>query len=206
MKGYPNSYFVNIFFLVLICIAFAINAKEKKPVHYTVYVKEIIKSFSQEMEKDYGIKCIGSGGSMPYDVKKINMMFVAYQKSDCEEARRLGVAAVQKLLQHVNQHEKIRPYLHQYPFTEKNLWINIFFYDDKNQYHLDDTVAVISLLSGKIIYDKAEVKKVFHPATIWGETGEVFIPSREEEEEVLVPIKKESYEEALQIVEKEKAL
>ena len=179
-----------------------ICAKEKEPSPYTLYVNEIIKSFTKEMQRDFGLNCMGSGGSMPYDVRSIDIMLSSYGRKNIEDARRLGVASVQRLIKTINAHEKIRPYLCQYPFTANNVSISISFYGHNNKYYLDGSVAGIGLLHGKVFYDKAEKKTISYKAMLLP-NGDVLEPAGKRVVERLVDLMEESYEEALAIVEKE---
>lgn len=49
-----------------------------------------------------------------------------------EEARRLYVEVVEDFLNRINNNKEIRSYLHDYPFTIKNLDLMIHFSEDTN--------------------------------------------------------------------------
>jgi hypothetical protein len=71
---------------------------------------------------------------------------------DIDTARQLLVTSVQEYLSAVNSNEKIKPHLHNYPFTDKNIKIVIYFYDSSG---LDVPVGSISIASaaqGELIY------------------------------------------------------
>src|SRR5690349_9409056 len=97
-----------IAFLILL-IGSTVNGKEKKSPEYIKYVDEIVNGFIKDMENKYRLHCYGSGGSMPTDVEKIDVLFTSYKKSTVDDARRMEVHAIQELLQRINSHEKIRP-------------------------------------------------------------------------------------------------
>ena len=57
------------------------GAEESKPPDYLKYVNEIVDDFVKDMKKKYNLHCYGSGGSMPTDVEKIDVLFISYHKS-----------------------------------------------------------------------------------------------------------------------------
>ena len=108
-----------------------LNAKEKKEVDYEVYVNEITRSFVKDMKKEYGLFCYGTGGGMPHDVEEISLNFIAYQRATIEQARKLEVEVTEKLLKRVNEHEKIRPFLREYPFKAGRIGIRLLLKNHK---------------------------------------------------------------------------
>lgn len=145
---------------------------------YVTYVNEIVNAFSKEMKRDFNLICIGDGGAMPHDVEKVIIMFSAYRKTTIEEARELEVGAVQRFLQLINAHEKIRPYLREYPFTPKRVEISISFQKKNNSHYADGSVAFIYQTNNKIVYRSVDPKT-----------------------QELVALADETYEEALKLVQ-----
>lgn len=187
---------------LLLCIPRIMSTERN--THYTVYANEVIDAFVREMKQDFGMDCMGSGGSMPYNIRDIDVMLSVCRVATIEEARFLGILGTRKLLKIINEHENIRPFLCKHPFTSKNVCLSISFFDSSNKYYLDGKVASISLLHGKVFYDKAEIHKVLDPGLICGKTGKYLRQPKEVEDETLVTIFRETYEEAEAIVQKEK--
>jgi len=178
------------------------NAKETQSDDYLKYVDEIVDDFSRQMENKYGLYCYGSGGSMPTDIEKINVLFISYRKSTVDDARKMEVNAVQELLQRINTHEKIRPYLREYPFGTDRVGITISFRTETDDRPLDGSVALVCLAKSKIFYEAAEMRMT-EPFTLTrihrnNEWTKELIPG--ELQEKLIPIMEEPYEEALKIV------
>ena len=121
----PVSLFV--FFIMIILAGFPLYSKESKSPDYFKYVDEIVDAFVQDMEKTYELYCCGSGGSMPTDVEEIDVLFISYRKSTVDDARKMEVNAIQNLLHRINTHEKIRPYLREYPFHADRIGVSISF-------------------------------------------------------------------------------
>src|SRR5580700_8086975 len=92
-----------------------IDEDDDSPI-YTRYVAEVTSAFLNEVYKRYGFECGASGGGMPYDVEKISVKLVAYQSATVEQARELEVNLTERFAQIINAHEKIRPFLREYPF------------------------------------------------------------------------------------------
>lgn len=178
------------------------NANEAKSPPYLKYVDEIVDDFVEQMEKKYELHCYGSGGSMPNDVEKINVLFACYKKSTVNDARKMEVNAIQELLKRINSHEKIRPYLREYPFCTTRVGITISFRTKTDGHPLDGSVALVSLVKNKIFYDSAEIQiEEPTPLSYMNEKNEVvkeFIGGGPKEK--LVPLMEENYEEALKIV------
>lgn len=122
---------------------------------YVMYADEIVKAFEREMEENFGLSCCGGGGSMPYNVKEIEVLFEVPHKATVEEARYLEVEATQRLLKKINSHEKIRPYLNVFPFTESDVSISIHFIDVDKGFYANE-LSDVSMYSGIIEYSGIE--------------------------------------------------
>jgi hypothetical protein len=169
---------------------------------YDKYVNEVVKAFEKDVKKKYGIICIGSGGTMRGSVERISLRFHSYQRTTLEEARELIVALKEDLIRRVNAHEKIRPFLKEYPFSWFGADIAISFYKPRGSSHyLDESVALVcSANRGKeIAYARAELQTRQSPA-IRDEKGNILMPATVDEDEFLVDILQETCEEAARIV------
>ena len=187
----------------IVGIGNSMNAKETESPDYLKYVDEIIDGFVKDMKKKYNLNCYGSGGSMPTDVEKVNVLFTFYRKSTVDDARKMEVNAVQDLLQRINTHAKIRPYLREYPFGTDRVGVTISFRTKTDGHPLDGSVALVFLVKNKIFYHAAEIQmQEPTPLTYMNEKNEVvkeLIGGGPREK--LIPLMEETYEEALQIVE-----
>lgn len=148
---------------------------------YITYAQEVMNQFQREVEKEFGIKCTGSGGGMAHDVEVINMFFDADRTATVEEARELHVNCTEKLIFLMNSHEKIRPFLRKYPADKDNAHIMISFNRKKSPQGKNEYIEVMHLARGKIFY-KIEDSK----------TGRYF------------SVLEEPYEEAVKIVQETK--
>lgn len=148
---------------------------------YIKYAKEIMNPFIEECEKQYNLVCIGTGGRFAYNVAEISITFVAYRKGTIEEARKLEVKMIETLLKRVNAHEKIRPFLSEYPFKPDNTSISISYQKKDDSNYSDGSCTFVFLAKNNLFYCAKN-------------------PKTEDYDDLLV----EPYEEAVKIVNKSK--
>ena len=169
-----NIKWVTFFLLIIVLQA---STKVQQSVDYEVYANQIVKTFTKEMEKEHDLICIVSGGSMPYNVREIKVVFAFYQKPSMDKARELEVRATERLLQIINSHEKIRPFLSNYPFKSNQAKVSISFLKKDNTMHSDGSFTHVFQVKNTIFFQARNSK-----------TG-------------LYDLAEEPYEEALKIVQ-----
>lgn len=174
------------FFLILTIIGVTMHAKEYESPLYTQYAVEIIQSFSKQVEKEFGFECIGSGGSMPHDVQEISAKFIVYQDATIPQARELEVKLTEKFVQIINAHEKIRPFLREYPFPSSRACVSISF-------EKPSKTSPLSIKSQNVKYVFQARSRIFYQA------------ENPLNQYVYKDIKDEPYEEALKIVQGSKS-
>ncbi|MGB7127855.1 MAG: hypothetical protein WBD50_02035 [Candidatus Rhabdochlamydia sp.] len=89
---------------------------------------------------------------MMNDIQAMHMSFHFYQEVDLKEARELLVYAISEYLLDINSDEEIRPYLHEYPFTSKNVEIRIWIYKPDGTCPSLDKIDYISAIDGILTY------------------------------------------------------
>ena len=115
---------------------------------------------------------------MPYDVEAIEVSFGANRNATVEEARQLEVEITKKFIDVINSHEKIRPFLREYPFPASRTDVMINFYKVKKNKSVDDNVELVFHVRDKLFYKTEDPDNEYLYRTI----------------------KEEPYEEALKIV------
>lgn len=115
---------------------------------------------------------------MMHDIRMMAMSFHFYHEVDLEEARELLVYVVTEYLSAINSNEKVRPYLHNYPFATKNIEIRIWIYEPDGTYPPSDKIDYISSMNGLLEYYTCSDPRQ--------------------------PIYEETYEEALQVIASQK--
>jgi hypothetical protein len=137
-------------FLTIGC--FAVDTEDKDHPPYIEHVVAIFRDAANQIEKELGLECIGSGGAMPRDVERIDLKFMIYQRATVEQARELEVKATEKLVKIINAHEKIRPFLREFPSPVSRTGVSISFYKKNNHPYMDGSVAYCSQIDGRIYY------------------------------------------------------
>jgi hypothetical protein len=145
----------------------------------------LMNAYSKEVRKTKGLVQFGSGGCMTTDVRVLSPVYISYRKLNIDGARAFYLEIVEGLINKANADEEIRPYLHNYPFTENNMSIDILFFDKKNDFIQDGFVASMSMLDN--------------------ENGLIYYSISNSETEMLETIYIELYEDALKIVNEQKA-
>src|SRR4051812_32005648 len=87
---------------------------------YIKLAHDITEKTAKKLKEQKGLSLAGTGGRMMDDIQMMMMGFNFYKIVDIETARQLLTYSVQEYLSDINSNEKIRPYLHNYPFTEEN--------------------------------------------------------------------------------------
>ena len=122
-------------------------------------VDQIMAQTAGELKKEKKLSCVGTGGRMHDDITLLRMHFQYFQVVNLEEARKLVVYAVQTLLKNINGNEKVRPYLHNYPFTTKNIDLGIFIYQPDGAYPSLGNIKFIHVEEGMLRYELVRPSK-----------------------------------------------
>jgi len=198
---------INLIFLFVFIFCSSFNfftgkskTQEYVQPDYVKYEHQIVAQFVKEAEKECNLVCVGTGGSMPYNVEKIDIMFYAYRPATIEQARELEVALTEKLLKLVNSHEKIRPFLNVYPFTSEYLHLSVNFKDRHGKRYKEGIDSVLRGRDDKIFYKKEE-EYTYWGGGVIGNNGEIKRENSECTDTRFVTLHSESYLEALKIVQ-----
>ncbi len=151
---------VSFFVIVVLTLFIGVKVSAKKmsvdedddsPI-YTQYVAEVTSAFIKEMYKEYGFECGASGGAMPYDVEEILVQLVAYRSATIDQARELEVNATERFAQIINAHEKLRPFLREYPFPASRACVTISFREKGKRFSAYSEVEFICHAKNKLYY------------------------------------------------------
>jgi len=191
---------VNIIFYVLF---FYSSLYSDESVEYLTFVDEIVNKFTIEMKDEYNMYCVGDGGCLAKNVENIDIMFEARYRATIDDARKIAVKGVQKLIGLINSHEKIRPFLNRYPFTEQDVSLSISFCDSTEWWYTDESVAHMLAAIGKIFYKKAEwTTETYWPKIDLTKNPPVYEPAKPETIIKLFPLLEESFEDAAKLTDK----
>lgn len=140
--------FLILFFLIPI---FMLRSEDNPDrVHIIGRIRE---KTSVQLQKQYGLYAVGTGSSVKDNKSTmIGIHFKIYQSLTMDEARKLIIASAELLLQNVNQDEKIKNCVCEYPFPYKNINVAIFIaYPDQTK-PLDPEIATVSFVNGIVTY------------------------------------------------------
>ena len=138
------------------CMVFYSQLLMGSESEYLQYVNKITSHVAAQIEKEFDLACTSEGGSMPYNVASIYLGFDAKRRATLEEARLIHVRCTEMLLKAVNEDEKIRPFLAEYPFPSHRINISIGFLGSEFLTS-DGTIALTSGAREKVFY------KIRHP-------------------------------------------
>ena len=142
--------------MVWLLIGSSLIASQKE---YIKLVDRITANFTKELTKEKNMYLFGYGGRMMFDVEEISMSYNVVKHASIDEARRLFVEVAERYLARINADEKLRPFLHNYPFTINNLDLGIGFENEKRQAHDDLAYVVYRKKTGKIVYNANDPKE-----------------------------------------------
>ena len=119
---------------------------------YVKIADNITEKTAKNLQAQKHLYLIGTGGGMMHDIQAMHMSFQYFQEVDLTTARNLMVYAINEYLLAINSNEQIRPYLHNYPFTAKNLEMRIWIYNPDRSKPTHGKINYISAIDGVINY------------------------------------------------------
>ena len=112
-----------LFALLSLSSCLKVDESYKHP-EYMNLLREIEYETIQELKKK-GLYISGFGGCLMDCIRLVDLSFRYEKYADISKARELIVLVVETFLKKINNHEKIRPDLCNYPFSSDNLDIQI---------------------------------------------------------------------------------
>lgn len=123
-----------------------------------------------------------SGGGMCDGINRVACSFIGYRQVGIEEGRRLFVEGIESQCAALNNDSLIRPYLHNYPFVQKNIDLMLSF---------DDPIT-------------CSIPSHPHLCLIFCEHDTIFYHSYDHQIKDSIDIYHEPYEEAVRIVHEQR--
>lgn len=118
-----------------------------------------INPYITQLEKTTDLKLVGSGGSMPSDIKNIFLDLEISRDFDIPQARNLYVTVVENLLTHINACRPVRPLLHDFPFTCRNIRLIIGSTEKVTKANPGKKICFMLMGSGNIYYSVYDLGK-----------------------------------------------
>jgi len=139
-------------FLFMFVSVFGCNSFRDKMPEYEKIADKITNRTAEKLKKEKKLILIGIGGRMMDDIQMMAMSFNYYHEVNLEQARELLIYAINEYLSDINNNQDVRPYLHEYPFTSKNVEIRIFIYGPDRKKLPPDKIGYISSIDGVLEY------------------------------------------------------
>ncbi len=131
------------------------------PLGYMISKKEtltnrIMMKVARKITAEKKLYLVGTGAQMMNEIQMLALSFDGFRDISLDEARELIVFSTETFVNEVNSCKKIKPYLANDPFTEKNVEIRIWF--NKLDYSMVDSnyISFIFNNRGKIEYYPGE--------------------------------------------------
>ncbi|MBT7264242.1 MAG: hypothetical protein HN831_02040 [Waddliaceae bacterium] len=126
--------------------------KRLEPEHIKAF-NRMIAPFIEEMKNTEDLSPTIVSGELMDRVNTVALHFKSYESLSLEECRELYVSCTQRLLDYINNHEEILPYLAIYPFTENEIEFAIAFNKPGTYERVDNKfIAYVSNINGKVCY------------------------------------------------------
>lgn len=95
---------------------------------------------------------------MMHDIQMMMMAFNFYNPLPIEYIRPLLICVVEEYLYAINSNERVRPYLHNYPFTPENVEIIIQFLNRDGSFLAPGEIEIAKAKDGQLIYTITDVE------------------------------------------------
>jgi hypothetical protein len=167
---------MRIWFLISILVAVGVTAcyrphsrSDKAEIEKEMFADDILRKVATQLKQEIGLIPCGTIGQMLNKVQVLGLSFYYYKPIDIAEGRKLLIKAINSLMDEVNQEKKIHPYLSRYPFTPRNIEIEIFIRSPDGGDVTPGALWVVDASEGFLRYD------IHHPTksgfkTIYKET------------------------------------
>lgn len=150
--------------------------------NYETIANKITKEVAIKLEKEKGLRCIGTGGRMMNDIQRMGMSFQLFHEVDLIEARKILVYVIIEYLKLINENKNIRPYLHNYPFQPKNVEIRIWMQKPDGQDVPPDKLDYVSSINATLRYYLPDEPKIGTEKKLYEETYDEALKIVQDEE------------------------
>jgi hypothetical protein len=99
--------------------------KPPSPRKDVLLVRDINKKTIIKLKQEKNLRSFGTSACMMYEITMLGLSFVYYNPIDVLEARNLIIYTVDEYLDAINSNVELRPYLDHWPFTAKDVELDI---------------------------------------------------------------------------------
>ena len=116
-----NSFFYIYTIFCLFLTSCHPSSKSEHKLDHAQLANRVLYSYSAYLKKEKNIQAVGLGGSMMDDIEVLFFHLETPGEYSVAEARKIYVNVIEELLTKINGDAQIRPFLHNFPFTHKNV-------------------------------------------------------------------------------------
>lgn len=145
---------IRLCFLSILLFLSACNnpSSNYEPPEYEKLADRITLKTSDKIEKEKGLRLIGTGGGMMNKIRMMAMSFECCKEINMEEGRELVIYCVNEYLSAINSNEELRPHLVHYPFTAQDVDIVLYICrPDRTEVPMG-TLSVVAEREGVVVY------------------------------------------------------
>lgn len=163
--------FFSICLFLIIAFFFGILYKNTQYVspEYVGMAQKIRAEMAKNLSNRHHMQVIGISGGMMGTVNILGLDFQIPGPLTKDKLRKILIDCVEEFLVAINADEKLRPFLKNYPFTEKEIEIVIFVSDKNGRELYDPDISVASAVDGKIYFNTVDKNKPKGPYKEWFE-------------------------------------
>ena len=111
----------------------------------TKATNEILREHEKYAREKYGLELSGDPEiRMNEKVCQVTVYFKSRRKVELDEARKIYLDVFCSLLNRFNNHPYYREYMEDYPFTEKNVRLQLGYYDENGSGYENPYIRVVS--------------------------------------------------------------
>jgi len=153
--------FLTLLFFQSNCFGIKFMNNQYVPAEYVVIAQQIRTDVAAKLSKRYNMQVIGVTGGLADCVNVLGLSFQIRGPLIKEELRRILVDCVEEFLIPINTNERLRPFLKNYPFTSKEIEIEIFIVDDTGRRVYDPEIMLAAEYHGIVEYRTADKNTEF---------------------------------------------
>ena len=154
-----NTLFKILFICILLSSCNFFNTPEfdkgrhVRDENYETIANRITKQVALRLRQEKNLQCAGAGGGMMSNIRMMAISFDFIYEVNLTEARQLLVYATTEYLNAINTNKEIRPYLQNYPFRVNNIEVMIFIQKPDGQNVSPGKIVSISSINSILSYD-----------------------------------------------------
>jgi hypothetical protein len=151
-----KTYFLLLLMSVYFCHSRQLEAKPRNneyiPAEYVVIAQKIRADMAKKLSKRHNMEVIGVTGGLAGRVNVLGLSFEIIGPLTKEQLREILIDCVEEFMTAINANERLRPHLKNYPFTPKEIEIELYIKGEKRRDLFDPEIRVAVATHGSLRY------------------------------------------------------